>query len=65
MFEVGKPLTGCFSLHQALLPLWRPKLSVKRQRGFPISSWYQRTLFFVYAGANWEATTSGYDKCMY
>ena len=28
-------------------------------------SWYQRTLFFVYAGANWEATTSGHDICMY
>jgi len=21
-------------------------------------SWYQRTLFSIYAGANWEATTS-------
>jgi len=24
---------------------------------FRSQSWYQRTLFSVYAGANWEATT--------
>ena len=28
----------------------------KHRHGFPLS-WYQRTLFSVYAGANWKATT--------
>jgi len=39
-------------------PWWWLKHSVEMSARISKLSWYQRTLFSVYAGANWEATTS-------
>ena len=49
-----------FSHHQGKkVPWWWLEHSVETSaKLFPILSWYQRTLFSVYAGADWEATTS-------